>query len=201
MNTRVQYLYRDGANNKAYPTPDVVVRGPFSDAQEQRICRALDQWDGFIAGMVGVPEAFLFDLRGEARIPGVDHSWHTFLALEPTRDPATDPRTVEDLVQAFEHACEQGWNDVLDTPDAAPPCDDDGSAPLALAGAEEVFHMVLAANQGRARAPISVRASDVFEAMSRAIERALQGEVEWSWADPLDAEASIYDVDVDEVFF
>ena len=201
MNTRIQYLYRDGANNKAYPTLDVVVRGPASESHENRIRCALDEFGGFIAAQVGLPETFLVDLRGEAPICGVDHPWHTWLALDPTRDPATDPRTVEDLVQAFERACEQEWNDTLDTPDAAPPCDNDGSAPLELAGAGEVFHLVLGANHGRARAPISVRAGNVCAAITRAIEQAKRGEVEWSWADPLNPEDSLYDVDVDEVFF
>ena len=111
MNTAFLYFYRDGANCRR-DSEGLVLRGSFRPEQEERLRATLDNFNGFVARQVGVPEVFLWIARGEQPIPGVDHGWHTFLRLEQTAVEATDPRTVEELVTAFECAAANGWREV-----------------------------------------------------------------------------------------
>jgi proton glutamate symport protein len=60
MNTRVEYLYRDGSNYKQWGA--VVFRGECDDRAARRLFAALDREEFFIAHQVRLPELFFVDL-------------------------------------------------------------------------------------------------------------------------------------------
>jgi len=127
MNTAFNYMYRDGGNNKSYGT--VVLAGEITEAQKERFAKALNEGEYFIASQVDVPEVFLWDPEADydpddpSTYPeelgagkyfiwdDMDHSWHEFMDFDTTQAEPTDPRTIEQFVQAFERAKKAGWKE------------------------------------------------------------------------------------------
>lgn len=102
MNTAFIYLYRDAGNNKEWGR--VVFAGTVSDEREQALIAALEDGEYFIARQVGIPETF-FELYWD----DIDHCYHEFARLEPTRDKPTDPRTIEAFIAEVEQIGPTGW--------------------------------------------------------------------------------------------
>ena len=102
--TEMIYLYRDGSNYKRWG--EVVFAGPCEDALRERLTKALESGEWFIARQVRVPELFFDD-----RVQSDDHCWHELSALQMTDAPVTDPlsRTIEDFVREVERASAAGW--------------------------------------------------------------------------------------------
>ena len=104
MNTRFHYLYRDASNYKQWG--EVVFTG-WAPALEPRLVAALDGQEFFIADQVRLPE--LFFTGGPSNSD--DHCFHEFDSFETTDAPAGDryQRSIDELVQEFEHAGRSGW--------------------------------------------------------------------------------------------
>lgn len=105
MNTRVLYLYRDGANNKQGDAP--VVAGALTDAQKAAIFQACDEESQFIASQVGLPDLQTrWADRGYPFPSDDDHVWSELIALEDTMDASTLSLdlTATDLADRFIHA-------------------------------------------------------------------------------------------------
>lgn len=87
-NTRVIYLYRDGANNKQEDAP--VLAGSLTDTQKAAIFKACDNESQFIASQVGLPDLQTrWPNHGYAFPTGDDHVWSELIALEDTTDAPT----------------------------------------------------------------------------------------------------------------
>lgn len=101
MNTRIDYLYRDGSNNKK---PNAaVVSGEISQDQIDLILSCLEDGEYFIPEQVGLPAKRFEEYRFD---DGVDHP---FLELSPygfklTDKPATVDLSVKELVCNFVYA-------------------------------------------------------------------------------------------------
>ncbi len=115
-NTQFEYLYRDGANFKAWGTivfsnPDQL---PVSEIDE-RLRRAFNPDSQFVAGQIDVPEIFLYS---DGNLTSVDHCFHEYDHVESTDDAVTDvrARTISDFLDQVEIASQRGW-------EAFNPCD------------------------------------------------------------------------------
>ncbi len=125
-NTAFHYLYRDGTNHVAYGT--VVFLGVFTYSQRNRLTRAFESGEHFMAHQIGVPEVFLWSAEAdydpedqstwpENLLPGQyvigkdDHCWHEFAELEVSELEPTDPRNFEKFVADVELAASQGWDE------------------------------------------------------------------------------------------
>src|SRR6476646_9926556 len=98
MNTRVEYLYRDGSNYKQWGA--VVFRGGCDETLLPRLFAALDGGELFIAHQVRLPELFFTDRPRYAD----EHCWHE-LAEAATSSEAPDDllnRTFEEFVVEVE---------------------------------------------------------------------------------------------------
>lgn len=94
MNTRIDYLYRDGSNFKTVSA--IVLAGDFTPAMVAQIRASLDEGKFFIPGQVGLPDLqnrfspALWD-------PDRDHPFHELGEIVQTDcDPSLD-MTVEDF--------------------------------------------------------------------------------------------------------
>jgi hypothetical protein len=105
MNTRVEYLYRDGSNYKQWGA--VVFRGECDATLLRRLSAALDREEFFIAAQVRLAELFFDDHPLYAD----DHCWHELAEVTTTSAAADDllGRTIEDLVAEVERASTEGW--------------------------------------------------------------------------------------------
>lgn len=105
MNTRVEYLYRDGSNYKQWGA--VVFRGECDGSLNRRLFAALDREEFFIAHQVRLPELF-FDDRA---LYADDHCWHEMGEVTTTSAAADDllERTIEEFVVEVERASSEGW--------------------------------------------------------------------------------------------
>lgn len=108
MGVALDYLYRDGSNNKF--SERVVFAGALTDELAARLKATLDEGEFFIAGQVGVPEVFAW-LRGYEPIGDVDHCWHQVCEVSATDEAPTDARTFAVVVEAFEAAERGGWRE------------------------------------------------------------------------------------------
>lgn len=118
MNTRIEYLYRDGSNYKRWGW--VVFRGTCDAAVHRRLLSALDD-DLFIADQVRIPELFFNDRP----LYDDDHSWHEMGELATTSDSTDDQfdRAIEDFVAEVERASNDGWRVFDRSARITPPCD------------------------------------------------------------------------------
>lgn len=99
MNTRLEYMYRDGENYKQHG--EAVVAG--------MICLAHLQ-PYYYEGEFFVPsEVGLADLQ-EAPYLACDHVWHTMCAAEPTEAEPTAEVTASELLARFRAAADISWN-------------------------------------------------------------------------------------------
>jgi hypothetical protein len=105
MNTRVEYLYRDGSNYKQWGA--VVFRGECDATLLRRLSAALDREEFFIAAQVRLAELFFDDHPLYAD----DHCWHELAEVTTTSAAAHDPfdRTIEEFVTEMESASHDGW--------------------------------------------------------------------------------------------
>jgi len=105
MNTRVEYLYRDGSNYKQFGA--VVFRGECDANLARTLFAALDRGEFFIADQVRLPELFFTDRPLYAD----DHCWHEMGEVTTTSAAADDPlgRAIEEFVAELERASTEGW--------------------------------------------------------------------------------------------
>lgn len=106
-NSKVEYLYRDAGNYKA--RGHIVLTGPATTEQVERLQKTLFDGECFVAAQVGVPDLF------PDAVNDLDHCLHEFEDVEepfaPTDEAPTDARTVEEFVAAFEVAAPKGaWD-------------------------------------------------------------------------------------------
>lgn len=100
-NTRIEYLYRDAAN---YKQPNsIVVRGRFSKEQKRKILDCLISGEYFIPSAVFFPEIRF----GEFNEDDVDT--FEFQDFVPTDEEPSDDRSPDEIVEAFQEACVDGW--------------------------------------------------------------------------------------------
>lgn len=119
LNTRINYLYRDGSNYKQHNA--AVVSGELSDADKETIIGCLYDGEYFIPSMVGIEEHRVDDKWTED-----DHCWFELhiTDLEDTAAAPTTDMTSAELVQRFLQ-CKGKWEDgVHDTnnPSLCPHC-------------------------------------------------------------------------------
>lgn len=93
MNTRINYLYRDGSNYKAGNS--FVVHGEITETQKQQIIHACDAGEYFIPHQVGMPENRFEDINED------DHPWFELIGFELTDAEADTVMTVDELVEKF----------------------------------------------------------------------------------------------------
>jgi hypothetical protein len=105
VNTRFEYLYRDGSNYKRWSA--IVFRGTCDAALHDRLVLALESGESFIACQVRLPDLFFADGPPYAD----DHCWHELASVSDTADPADDPhgRTIAEFVSEVERASTAGW--------------------------------------------------------------------------------------------
>lgn len=107
MNTKIEYLYRDGSNYKKWQT--VIVSGALTKEQVKTILDCRNEELYFIPSQVGLPESRFDDSPTDD-----DHAWFELYDwsfeetdLEPT--PGL-PLTAEDLAKRFS-AAKGNWKD------------------------------------------------------------------------------------------
>lgn len=95
INTRIEYLYRDGQNFKHYDS--IVVSGLLSEHEQQELRDALSS-ERFIPEQVGMRP-----LQEEVRAygSGEDDAWHEIESIASTEEPTTFPGTARDLLVKF----------------------------------------------------------------------------------------------------
>ena len=98
MNTRFEYMYRDGENYKQYA--EVVIKGALTPEQLRPYL-----YDGqfFLPSEVGLEDLQEYPYRH------YDHIWHEPVAADPTNDAPTVEVRAEDLVARFQHAGRTKW--------------------------------------------------------------------------------------------
>lgn len=121
MNTKIEYLYRDGSNYKMHN--ECIIRGPVTDEQINIIMASLDEGEYFIPSVVGMPELRFSGLNND------DHPWFELDRMgfstamcEPTMDI-----TGAELAQRFADAArnnkwqeaEDAWNRYYNSGDGA----------------------------------------------------------------------------------
>jgi hypothetical protein len=115
-NIQFEYLYRDGANYKAWGT--IVFSNPAGlsvPEVDERLRRAFNADLQFVASQIGVPEIFLYR---DGNLTSDDHCFHEYDRVELTDDVVTDmqQRTVSDFLAQVEIVSQRGW-------EAFNPCD------------------------------------------------------------------------------
>ena len=106
MNTKVNYLYRDGCNYKVHN--EIIVRGKITNEQINRIYNKCDG-EFFIPEQIGLPVTRFEDITED------DHCYCEFSMLKDldfifTNDEPTEDMTVDELVKKFENV--KFWDDV-----------------------------------------------------------------------------------------
>jgi len=115
-NIKFIYLYRDGANYKAWN--EVVFRNPEQltlDEIHRRLNDAFLTDKLFIASQISIQEKFLFL---DNKFTRYDHCYHEFDSVEFSHENGTDSfgRSITDFLLEVESAAKQGWKafDILD---------------------------------------------------------------------------------------
>ncbi len=104
-NTRIEYLYRDAANYKAYPECDVIVEGElhWSDFEP-----TLHMGEMFIPADLDLPE---LQAQLENYPSPDDHIWHQLLDLELTSSEHTIEIRADEIRGRLASIAELGWNE------------------------------------------------------------------------------------------
>lgn len=115
-NIQFEYLYRDGANYKAWGT--IVFSNPdeLSVSEiDERLRRAFNSDSQFVASQVEIPEVFLYK---DGNLTSDDHCFHEYDHVELTDDAITDVqnRRMSDFLAQVEIESQRGW-------EAFNPCD------------------------------------------------------------------------------
>lgn len=104
MNTRIDYLYRDGSNYKK--GGQVILSGPADDGQVEEIMALMDRDLGsgpasFIPGQVGLEDlqGRFATANGQSRWDDeVDHPWHEVAGIEATDEAPSVAMSVADFL-------------------------------------------------------------------------------------------------------
>jgi hypothetical protein len=105
-NIRLSYLYRDADNYKQHSEvlfPNLQ-RGYTEKEVEQVVMACLYDGEWFKAEQVGLPVCFFDGKPGDA-----DHCWHEFEFVEETDNSPTDPRDIEEFLEAMRKAHQNEW--------------------------------------------------------------------------------------------
>ena len=102
MNTRFEYLYRDGHNYKQYN--EVVIQGEFTLEQ---LRPHLYEGEFFMPSEVGLEDLQEYPYRN------CDHIWHQLVSAESTEDAQTVETSAEELVARFRQAGAAKWDTPL----------------------------------------------------------------------------------------
>lgn len=107
MNTEIHYMYRDGGNWKNHHS--IVFKGTLPDDVDidDVLREHLTGDDNFIASQVGFEEVFSWSPDDFSTTE--DHCWHEYEYAEVTDREPTDPRTIQEVIEAFRKAREEGW--------------------------------------------------------------------------------------------
>lgn len=109
-NIEFSYLYRDGSNCKRYGS--VIFANPERlDCEEfaEQLAETMDENTYFIAGQVGIPEVFHW--LTDYPVTELDHCWHESDSVVATERDATTNETAAQLLQRFQGAAAQGWQE------------------------------------------------------------------------------------------
>ena len=107
MNTRIEYMYRDASNYKAYG--EAVLRGTISESEKGAIGKALYDGEFFIPEAVGLDS--LVGILGEPD-EEQDHPFHTIEGFSETEDSPTDlAPSAEEFVRAMLNMTRERWDD------------------------------------------------------------------------------------------
>lgn len=99
MNTRFEYMYRDGHNYKQYN--EVVIQGEFT-LDELR--PHLYEGEFFMPSEVGLEDLQEYPYRN------CDHIWHQLVSAELTEDVPTVEVRADELVARFQNAGAVKWD-------------------------------------------------------------------------------------------
>lgn len=108
-NINFTYLYRDGANFKAWSNVIFSNPGRLDSSEVTRsISLALEPDGLFIADRVRIPEIFPFRLHEPSED---DHCYHEFHSAESTAEKPNDllHRSVCEFLSEVRRACRRGW--------------------------------------------------------------------------------------------
>lgn len=104
MNTRIEYLYRDGSN---YKIPNQqIVEGTLTDRQIKEIIASCDDGEYFVPRQVGLPEDRFGDINDD------DHAWFEIQEIVSVDGTPTVDMTAEELYQNFVKAS-GNWDETL----------------------------------------------------------------------------------------
>jgi hypothetical protein len=106
---RFNYLYRDGANFKAWG--EVIFPNPRNLSLkyiETKLFKAFLPDNQFIAHQIRLPEIFIFK-TGQFTVN--DHCFHEFASVENCQETSTDfyHRSISDFLLEIERISKQGW--------------------------------------------------------------------------------------------
>lgn len=107
MNTRIEYMYRDASNYKAYG--EAVLRGTISESEKEAIGKALYDGEFFIPEEVG-----LDGLAGDLGVLDEehDHPFHTIEGFFETEGSPTDlAPSAEEFVKLMLGMTQEKWSD------------------------------------------------------------------------------------------
>lgn len=104
MNTKIEYLYRDGSN---YKIPNQqIVEGILTDDQIKKIVESCDAGEYFIPRQVGLPEERFGDISDD------DHVWFELCRIFSVDESSTIEMTAEELHCNFVKAA-GNWDETL----------------------------------------------------------------------------------------
>lgn len=106
-NTEFRYIYRCAGNYKSSGV--AVFAGSITEDERNKMVRALDGENYFIARQIGVPSAFPWELGEGDYDDEVDHCWHEFCEIGPTDAPPTDRRTSSEFIAEVVAIGRAGW--------------------------------------------------------------------------------------------
>lgn len=104
MNTKIDYLYRDGSN---YKMPNhQIVEGVLTDCQIKEIMASCDDGEYFVPRQVGLPEERFGEVCDD------DHAWFEMQRISIVDEKPTVDLTAEELYQNFIKAF-GNWDETL----------------------------------------------------------------------------------------
>jgi hypothetical protein len=105
LNTKIEYLYRDASNYKAFPEKDIVVEGELTWSDFEPV---LHMGEMFIPADLGLPE---LQSQLENYPNEDDHIWHQLLGLKENSDEPTVEVTAGEIKQRLRQVESDGWDE------------------------------------------------------------------------------------------
>jgi hypothetical protein len=105
MNTLIEYLYRDAANNKQWH--EVVIAGQLDEGAMRKLL-----WEGeyFLPSVLELPALQeRFAAQGYKYPSPDDHPWHELVKVAETTNRPTHPLTASEIVGHLNNASARGW--------------------------------------------------------------------------------------------